>query len=520
MAAQREVIPTVEASNESHELGELDSQAAIAKTATPEIVIALCGPLGTPLHEVAKEFKSLLSSSDYGYESVNVIRLSSEIRKQAGIPETEHSINQLIEAGNTLRKSKGNRILASLAVRQIALHRENIQQESNKDIPKTVGGETIPTVTPKTCHIIDSIKHIEELELLRSIYGNMLHVIGVYSPIEVRVQKLERIKGPKDQIHELIDRDSGEELGHGQQVGDTFPQADFFMRIDSGTDSQRKDRARRFLDLMLGTKIITPTIAERAMYTAFSAARNSACLSRQVGASITNQSGEILATGWNDVPRPFGGLYESIDIGTTTDNDHRCWNKDGGHCFNDSEKNKIADAVVDKLIEKRIIAEEKKTEAFAVIRKDSQLKTLIEFSRAVHAEMHALLSAGSTKGDQIKGGKLFVTTYPCHSCARHIVAAGVSEVYFLEPYRKSLATKLHDDALTEQESDGKKVRIIPFDGVAPSRYLSFFSTGVNGRKNKEGKMQLSPAFPVTAPTIEAVATLEGIVVKRLQSLDQ
>ncbi|MCG7044628.1 deaminase, partial [Pseudomonas aeruginosa] len=104
-----------------------------------------------------------------------------------------------------------------------------------------------------------------------------------------------------------------------------------------------------------------------------------------------------------------------------------------------------------------------------MLRKDSQLKSLIEFSRAVHAEMHALLTAGETKGGQIRNGKLFVTTYPCHSCARHLVAAGVKEVYFLEPYRKSLATRLHSDSITERESDDSKVRVMPFDGVAPSR---------------------------------------------------
>jgi deoxycytidylate deaminase len=54
--------------------------------------------------------------------------------------------------------------------------------------------------------------------------------------------------------------------------------------------------------------------------------------------------------------------------------------------------------------------------------------------------MHAILGASRVAGERILGGKIFVTTYPCHSCARHIIASGISEVYFIEPYRKKLSS--------------------------------------------------------------------------------
>ena len=111
-----------------------------------------------------------------------------------------------------------------------------------------------------------------------------------------------------------------------------------------------------------------------------------------------------------------------------------------------------------------------------------------------------------------------MTTYPWHSCAGHIVPAGITEVYFLEPYRKSLATKLHADAITEREGDSTKVRILPFDGVAPSRFLKFFSTHDGGRKDPvSGKMRVRAAYPVTAITLEAIPTLEALAVRSLQS---
>jgi len=500
--------------------GTFDSQGTIDQTVTDEIVIALCGPMGTPLHSVAKVFKGLLEGNDYNYDQVTVIRLSDLIKKHAGLGPTA-TTEQLIDAGNELRRTHSSAVLAQLAVNEITIARAIRTPAVEKPRQLAFPGAeeaVIPAPPVRHCHIIDSIKTAGELRMLRSVYGDMLHIVGVYSPIELRIEQLKK-KNEDEQVHRLINRDSGEEVAHGQSVRDTFPQADFFLRADTNTDAELQQRVKRFLDLMLGARIITPTIAERAMYAAFSAARNSACLSRQVGAAITNEFGDVLATGWNDVPKAFGGLYQSDDETAKAVDDHRCWNKDGGKCYNDEEKDLIAKTIISRLVEKGAITEDKRVDAEEVVRKDTQLRGLIEFSRAVHAEMHALLNAGSVHGSQIRGGKLFVTTYPCHSCARHLVAAGVKEVYFVEPYRKSLATKLHPDAITEAESDEKKVRIIPFDGIAPSRFLKFFSAPSGGRKDStNGTMRKPSGRPVTGITLEAIQTLEGLATKGIESL--
>jgi deoxycytidylate deaminase len=501
---------------------KFDDQKKLDEIRTPELVIALCGPLGTPLHDVAKSIQDLLLSK-YDYADVSVIRLSDRIRSEKKLA-ADCGVVELINAGNELRVEKGKPVLARMAIREISLAREKLQPPpsetaANDDLANqsTHTGITQPTVSQRSCHIIDSIKNNDELRLLRSVYGEMLHVVGVYAPIELRIQRLSKRIGKSANVYDLIDRDSGEESEHGQRVEETFPQSDFFLRTDSDTDSQLLARIQRFLDLALGVRVITPTPHERAMYAAFSAARNSACLSRQVGAAITDGDGEVLASGWNDVPRAFGGLYETRDPSSNNEDDHRCWNKGGGHCSNDEEKLLIAKTVVDKLIKGGFIDSSKKNQATALIREDSQLKNLIEFSRAVHAEMHALLNASKAYGSRLERGRLYVTTYPCHSCARHIVASGIQDIYFLEPYRKSLAVKLHSDSITESESDTAKVRLVPFDGVAPSKYLSMFSTWEGGRKDKSGKMRKNDAKPVTARTLEAVTTLEAIAIKALES---
>jgi deoxycytidylate deaminase len=133
--------------------------------------------------------------------------------------------------------------------------------------------------------------------------------------------------------------------------------------------------------------------------------------------------------------------------------------------------------------------------------------------------MHAIINAGQQDGSSLTDSRMFVTTYPCHACARHIVAAGVREVYYIEPYRKSLATKLHADAITEDETDASKVRILPYDGVAPARYMKLFRVPRDSRKFAGKMIQVDPktSKPRFDKTLEALPTLEAMVVKGLEA---
>jgi len=485
----------------------IDNIAEIKHTHTSELVIALCGPIGSPIGNVAKTFKDCLEKK-FGYNYAHILKLSQQIEKfrgQAPSGNEYKRVKYLIDKGDELRETYGAGVLAELAVSEIALDRQK-----SKD-----GAETFEP--RRVCHIIDSIKNQQELDLLRLVYRDMVYVVGVFAPQSRRTKSLEKKGMSLQEIYTLIDRDSGEEFAHGQTVRDTFPNADFFLRIDSNSDSQVEARVKRFLNLILGVKVMTPTYSETAMYAAASAASNSACLSRQVGAAITDDKGDVIATGWNDVPKAGGGLYAADPNGDPKDdNDLRCWNK-GGKCHNDDEKNLIADTLVGELVAAGMIAESDKEKVKKAILANGKLKNLIEFSRSVHAEMHAIINAGKN-GITLVGGKLFVTTYPCHSCARHIVAAGISEVYFIEPYRKSLATKLHDDAITEDESDTNKVRVLPYDGVAPVRYLKLFRVPPDSRKSKGVLLAVDPRLsqPRFDKTLEALPTLEAVVVKRLK----
>ena len=173
------------------------------------------------------------------------------------------------------------------------------------------------------------------------------------------------------------------------------------------------------------TKLVThadvarPTSAETAMHAAAGAAMSSACLSRQVGAALVDAEGNIVATGTNVVPRAGGGVYgEGFEHDAP---DHRCayGNK---YCSNTVEQNAIAKEILEEIFGKDSaqLTDAETREALLAKVRDGRVGDLLEFSRAVHAEMDALLSAGR-KGASTIGSRLFVTTFPCHYFARHIV---------------------------------------------------------------------------------------------------
>ena len=146
----------------------------------------------------------------------------------------------------------------------------------------------------------------------------------------------------------------------------------------------------------------------------------------------------------------------------------------------------------------------------------SDARNLIEFSRSVHAEMEAIVSVARGGKGATVGGTLFTTTYPCHNCARHIVAAGIVRVVFIEPYSKSLAIELHNDSISESD-EADRVQFQQYEGFSPQAALRVFSSAGRDRK-KDGKIiesnprLASPLFPTP---LDSYINSEGLVIKQL-----
>jgi deoxycytidylate deaminase len=515
---------------------EKNSLLRVQGTLTEELVIGLCGPIGTEIHNVSSKIKEILEN-EYSYKVIE-IRLSRLIERNTGKifsgngESSEYlRIRDLIERGNEIRKKVSPRVLAECAIKRIGVERELQRKrfEESKD-PRDK--------QRRLCYIIDSIKNKSEYDLLKSVYRDLFYSFGVFSPKEFRVTNLKN-RGLKDQeIYSLINQDSGEETDYGQSVAITFMLSDFFIRIDNNIRKSLEGKIKRYFHLIFGTDIITPYSDETAMYLAASAAGNSGCLSRQVGAAVTDKDGEVLSVGWNDVPKFGGGVYISHKEITDGSDDHRCKCLDPKVCFNSREKDiilskiesdmfssfneferelgfllqrNLKDSFTPELYESiQVLAKERFKDEIKHKVEECGVKNLIEYSRSIHAEMHAIIKGAQKTSDRMVGGKLFCTTFPCHNCARHIVMAGIHEVYYIEPYSKSLAEKLHSDSITSSEPLQNKVRIMMYDGVSPNRYMDLFKMNNENRKGKLPKpTDAKPRYQLTLEDLKALESLTG-----------
>lgn len=490
-------------------------EGSSTESLSPEIVFGFVYPIGTNADPVLSVFKNYLSQ--YEYRSRD-FRISEQLRSL----ELDISFDDatplgkrdaLIKAGNEARKkANDDRILAVMAVNDIASQRSLDSQKRSMAMTRTA-------------HLIRSLKRPEEITLLRDVYRSGFYLIGIANDDDSQLKYLTQELGINHhEAKKLIERDQNEQIIHGQRTRDTFYLSDVFVQAN---DEQYKSQIHRFLELVFGHPFITPLREEHAMFMAYASAARSAQLGRQVGAAIATPEGDVLAVGMNEVPSPKGGVYwdgdneDHRDHRTPIDSNakHRRMIVESINRNLTSEilsiseivhlvRSVLADLKLEEQIEglEALIATALSRQTSLLNQQmtakaieDSDLRSITEYGRAVHGEMDAILTCARL-GIAVKGTYLYVTTFPCHNCTRHIVASGIRRVYYIEPYPKSKALDLHSDAicfdLAEANRSGR-IPFLPFVGVGPRRYLDFFSLDLSSgrqikRKGEDDKPIVAP----------------------------
>ncbi len=460
-----------------------------------ELVIGLVAAAGTDLDRVGQLLENTLETVNYTAKPIRLSGLLHEIPNPSWDPlptaPEETRYERHMDAGNALRKALDrDDALALLAIGKI----RDLRQKATGDANKPAQG---------VAYVLRSLKTPEEVETLRRVYGSRFVLIAAYSPRDSRVENLSRkIAGSHQRFSSvefrqhaevIVCRDESEIAAtiHGQNVRETFPLADVFVDV---TDVEKLARAiARCIEILFGHPFHTPNRDEYGMFHAQAAALRSASLGRQVGVAVTTEDGEIVAVGTNEVPKAGGGLYWSDD-----DADHR--DHVLGYDPNDRLKYRLLADVLKRLQEKGWLSNERSTAEIdnlvldalsggpTSVMKGAQLMSILEFGRAVHAEM-AALSNSARRGVAVGGCTLYSTTFPCHECARHIVAAGVRRVVYIEPYPKSLVPELYPDSVSVEAAhpDSRRIPFEPFVGVAPTNYLTWFTMTV--RKDGHGNVR-------------------------------
>lgn len=446
-------------------------------TDRPEIVIALTSALGTDLGEVEAALVAALRGVGYETKTLRVSDLIAQVVDEQDIEYDpgESPDETAMNKGDALRSVSGyGGIAASLAL-----------AANVRDRVRALGG-TGRDERPAHATLIRQLKHPDEVQQLRDVYGGRFVLIACWSSLDERLSALQRRLVDKvpgnpgawyaGYAHKLINRDQkDEQITVGQQVRRTFQLADAFLALRAGSSCEPD--VRRLIFALFGHPFATPTLDEQGMFYAYGAKFRSSAAGRQVGAVAVDPLGEVLATGTNDVPRAGGGQYWAGD-----DPDHRDFV--AGFDFNERETSSLVIDLMERLrTHVGWLSEEKAAlDASTLARlaleetgpvRQSRIKDLLEFGRIMHAEM-AVIANAARRGTPLGGSTLFTTTYPCHECARLIVGTGIARVVYVDPYPKSMVTAMFADQTTDTPTGSPRVRFEAFAGIAPRVFATVF----------------------------------------------
>ena len=292
--------------------------------------------------------------------------------------------------------------------------------------------------------VLDALRNPFEVLYFKERFASF-YLIAITTENNDRERRLAHIGYSPAQIAEYDKKEypekskplSGYEAFTSQNIQSCLEKADVYIR-NNGTSAVQQEpnlndftsQLLRYFSLMIHPGLVTPTRMERCMQIAFSARANSGCISRQVGAAITDKNDSVKAIGWNDVPsgqipcllRRASDLTAKADEAAFSDYEYK--NKDFRKRIEGSYKRFY---LVD--MGGRSSSFCFKSEYNGLLNEDNQVHT-----RSLHAEENAFLQLAKYGGDGIEGGNLYTTASPCELCAKKAFQLGIKNIFYIDPY--------------------------------------------------------------------------------------
>lgn len=322
--------------------------------------------------------------------------------------------------------------------------------------------------------VIDALRNPYEILFFRERYS-AFYTISINAEEEERQSRLFKKSFNDDSINHLDRKEYPEDKNLNniyakQHIQRCIELSDIHIvnRDDKKEDRYYlKKQLVNYISLMTHPGIIPPTPVERSMQIAYTAKLNSGCISRQVGAAITDKKFSLKAIGWNNTPegqtpcliRNFDDLYSS--------NDKLAYSK---YELSDNKfRNSLSNIRVklDKINYKEKLQGRNLSYCFKDIYNEIDSKKNQVHTRSLHAEENAFLQITKYGGIGIKGGKLFTTASPCELCAKKAYQIGIKEVYYIDPY-PGISLKQILDCGTE------KPELILFEGAIGRAYFHLY----------------------------------------------
>lgn len=292
----------------------------------------------------------------------------------------------------------------------------------------------------KTFIVIDAIRNPFEATYFQDRYSSF-YLMAVSCEDEQRKRRL-RLLGYTDEQVGRIDREEYSSRGLNQQS--TYIKQDIQACLErselyiNNPDSENAvsdfsslaNQLITFVSLMMRPGLVTPTPLERCMQMAYTAKLNSGCISRQVGAVVTDLNFSVQSVGWNDTPygqvpcslRNRFDLVSGYDQSAYSEYEKTDVSYIERFSGENSKYLKIASTG-------RNVSYCFKSEYNSLKKEKNQVHT-----RSLHAEENAFLQISKYGGRPVEGGKLFTTASPCELCSKKAYQLGIKEIYYIDPY--------------------------------------------------------------------------------------
>lgn len=327
--------------------------------------------------------------------------------------------------------------------------------------------------------VIDSLKNSLELMYFKEKYS-AFYMVATNKSEEERCQYVrQQVENNYKELPEEDKKKHSDEillLDESEYDGGDFNKGEF-SSPDTENCIQKSDYHIYFSNLQKGTKeaenpesnyeilslnrqliklialihqpgIITPTGIERCMQVAYNAKFNSGCISRQVGAVVTDSFFGVKSIGWNDVAqhqmpcnlRSVSDLILGNQSSLFSD-----YEKDGGAFIDENGiqkkfKQLLSEDYINLPNVKDNLEGKNCSFCFKTVQNTYEKEKNQVHTRSLHAEENAMMQITKNGGNGLKEGNLFTTASPCELCSKKAYQLGIKKIFYIDPY-PGIATK-------------------------------------------------------------------------------
>lgn len=269
----------------------------------------------------------------------------------------------------------------------------------------------------------------------------------------------------------------------------------------------REEQVMKFISLISQPGLITPSSSERNMQIANTAKLNSGCISRKVGAVITDEKFYVKSTGWNDVAkghtpcnlREVNDFIESKnDIEEFNNNPHYSEFEKGNVSklsdfkYKNESPGDFKDALIDYFDKDYIknvehLNGKNCSFCFKTVHNHYEGEANQVHTRSLHAEENAMLQITKLGGQGVENGILFTTASPCELCSKKAYQLGIKKIYYIDPYPGISYDQILNGGKTES-----RPKMIPFSGAIGNAYHKFYEPFMSYKDEISLTLDLKP----------------------------